>query len=578
MPSRLLSLVAVVSLLAPGALLRADDRPKHAPAEGAAKAPTIVVRIKPISELLSDGKYVATIAGQEEQANQAEGLVAAMTGENGLGGIDLKRPLGVYGSISPDLVSSGGVVLVPIADEKTLIDFLEGYTIKAEKGDDGIYTLKSSFPIPVPIFLRFANKYAYVTAQNKAALDKSRLLDPDTVLSSVRPATVSARFRIDQIPEFAKQMALAQMEAQTELRMAEEQEKKGAGESKAQAALRRQVIKSVSERVVSVLKEGGEVEAFFDVDRKANQIVFEMALAGKPGSTLSRAFAEIGHSQSLFAGLAGDHAALNVVLHFALPEELRKGFEQVIHEGMQKGLEKEKDEARRESGKKLLKALEPTIKAGELDVAVTLRGPSDSKHYTVIVGVKVKDGQAIEAAVHEVLKSLPESQREKIKLNAETAGDIKIHRIDGQKDFDEQHRQIFGDNPFFAAIRSDSIIVAGGERGLEALKNALTIEPRTSAPVVVEVSVASLAPFAAHGEKKALAELHKAAESSFKGDKDSDKVRFTLEGGKALKARFAMDAAVVKFISIVSQNQTLKDLHGSARPAKKPAKKAADDE
>jgi hypothetical protein len=574
MASRLLSWVAVVSLLASGSLVRAaDDQPKHAPGNGAAKAPTLVVRIKPINDLLSDAKYLATIAGHEEQANQVEGLVSQMSGENGLGGIDLKRPLGVYGTISPDLVSSGGVVLVPIVNEQTLLDFLEGYTIKAEKGDDGIYTLKSSFPIPVPIFLRFANKYAYLTAQNKATLDKSKLLDPETVLSSVRPATLSARFRIDQIPNFAKEMALAQME----LRMAEEQQKTVPGESKAQGALRGQIMKNVSERMVSVLKEGGEVEAFLDVDRKANQIVFETSLAGKPGSPLTRSFAEIGHSQSLFAGLAGDHPALNVVLHFALPEELRKGFEQVVREGMQKGLEKEKDEARRESGKKLLKALEPTINAGELDVGVALRGPSDTKHYTVIVGVKVKDGQAIDSAIHDVLQSLPESEREKVKLNAETAGDTKIHRIDGQKDFDEQHRQIFGDNPFFAAIRSDAIFVAGGERGLEALKNALNIEPRTSPQVVVEASVASLAPLAAHGDKKAGTELHKAVEASFKGEKDADKIRFSLEGGKALKARFAMDAAVVKFIALVSQNPALKDLHGPARAGKKAAKKADDE-
>jgi hypothetical protein len=573
MPSRLLSWVVVVSFLASGSLVRADDQPKRAPESGAAKAPTLVVRIKPINDLLSDAKYLATIAGHEEQASQVEGLVSQMTGENGLGGIDLKRPLGVYGTISPDLVSSGGVVLVPIVNEQTLIDFLEGYTIKAEKGDDGIYTLKSQFPIPVPIFLRFANKYAYVTAQNKAALDKSKLLDPEAVLSSVRQATLSARFRIDQIPNFAKEMALAQME----LRMAEEQQKTVPGESKAQGALRGQIMKNVSDRMASVLKEGGEVETFLDVDRKANQIVFEMSLAGKPGSALTRAFADIGHSQSLFAGLAGDHPALNVVLHFALPEELRKGFEQVVHEGMQKGLEKEKDEARRESGKKLLKALEPTIKAGELDVGVALRGPSESKHYTVIVGVKVKDGQAIESAVHEVLQGLPESEREKVKLNAETAGDIKIHRIDGQKDFDEQHRQIFGDNPFFAAIRADAIFIAGGERGLDALKNALNIEPRKSAQVVVEASVAGLAPLAAHGDKKALTELHKATESSFKSDKDADKIRFSLEGGKALKARFAMDAAVVKFIAQVSQNPALKDLHGPARTGKKPAKKSDDE-
>ena len=574
MPSRLLGWVAVAACLTSGAFLPAAERQPRRGREtgGGAKSPAVVVRIKPISELISDAKYLATIAGQAERADQAEGFISAMTGENGLGGIDLKRRLGLYGTISPDLVNSGGVVLIPIANEQALLDFLEGYTIKAEKGQDDIYTLKSQFPIPVPIYLRFANKYAYVTAQNKAVLEKSKLLEPDAVLSKVRPATVSARFHIDQIPNFAKEMALGQME----LRMAEEQQKAIPGESKAQAALRGQVIKSVSDRMASLLKEGGQVEASFDVDRKSNQLVVELALAGKPGSNLSRGFAELGHSQSLFAGLAGDHSAVNVVVHFALPEELAKGFEQAIHEHVREGLEKTKDETHRESAKKLFKALEPTIKAGELDVGFTLRGPSKSKHYTFVVGVKVRDGQAIESALEDLVQSMPEHDREKVKLNAESAGDVKIHRIEAEKDFDEQTRHILGNNPIFAAVKSDAILIAGGAHGLEALKSALTLEPRTSPQLQVEVSVASLAPAAAKGDAKALAELKKASESSFKGDKDGDKIRFSLEGGKALKARFTMDASVIKFISIVAQNPALKGLNGPGQE-KKPAKKKSDD-
>jgi hypothetical protein len=90
--------------------------------------------------------------------------------------------------------------------------------------------------------------------------------------------------------------------------------------------------------------------------------------------------------------------------------------------------------------------------------------------------------------------------------------------------------------------------------------------------------VASLAPAAAKGDAKALAELRKAIESSFKGDKDDDKIRFSLEGGKALKARFTMDASVIKFGSIVAQNPALKGLNGP-KEGKKSAKKktAADD-
>ena len=563
MPARMLRWVAVVSMLAiPLSARSADDPPKKAPA--AVKGPTLVVRIKSINDLISDGKYIAALAGQEDKAAQAEGFLNAMSGENGLGGIDTKRPIGVYGSVSPDLVSSSGVILVPIADEKTLLDLLENYTINATKGNDDIYTVTAqTIPIPVPIYLRFANKYAYITAQNKNALAKNKLMDPESVLSTVRPTTVSARFHIDQIPDFVKEMALAQME----LRMAEEQEKKVDGETKAQTELRKQLVKHVQDHAVRLLKEGGEVEFYFDVDRKANQLVTQFTVAGKPGSALAKGFADLAQSQSLFGGLAGDHAALNVLAHVALPEEIRKGFVQAIHEGLTKAMEKEKDEAHKEQAKKLMKALEPTAQAGELDAAVTLRRPTDAKNFTLVIGVKVKEGQGIQSALEDLIQNLPAHDREKIKLNAESAGDVKIHRIEAQKDFDAHARQMLGDNPMYLAIRPDAVLLAGGQGGLEALKTALTTSPKTAPQIQVEASVASLAPATARGDAKALEELKKAAEASFK-DKEADKVRFTLEGGQTLKARFTMDGAVVKFISLVSQNPVLQELNKSAKESK----------
>src|SRR5262249_15633042 len=151
----------------------------------------------------------------------------------------------------------------------------------------------------------------------------------------------------------------------------------------------------------------------------------EFTVAGKPGSSLTKGFAELGQSQSLFGGLAGDPAALNVLAHLALPEEVRKEFVKVIHEHLAKAMENEKDEAHREQAKKLIKALEPTVQAGELDAAVTLRRPADAKHFTLVIGVKVKDGQGIESAVKDLIQSLPAHDREKIKVDAESAGDIK---------------------------------------------------------------------------------------------------------------------------------------------------------
>jgi hypothetical protein len=567
MPARLLSCVAALSfLLAPAQVRPADDQPKKTADQ--AQSPTLVVRIKSISDLISDSKYLAALAGQEDKVDQGERILKDMVDDHGLKGIDIKRPLGLYGSLSP----LAGVALIPVADEKTLLEALEQFAVKAEKGEDGIYSVKSeAFPIPIPVYLKFANKYAYVTAQNKSAL-KDKLLDPETVLSSVRPAMISTRFHIDQIPEMPwKEMAIGHIELQSAL----QQERKVPGETKAQAALRAQMIKSVSDHALTLVKQGGEVEAFFDVDRKANQLVAEFSVAGKPGSNMSKALADLGQSRSMFAGLAGNQAALNVLVHLALPEELRKSFQQVIHEGLHKGLANEKDEAKREQAKKLLHALEPTIKAGELDAAVTLRRPSDAKHYTLVVGVKVKDGQGIETALEDFIQNLPETDREKIKPNIETVGDVKVHRIEAQKDFDEQARQLLGENPVFMAIRADGIVLAAGERGLEALKSALTIEPKSGPQIEVEVSMASMAPTMAHGDANALKELQKAAATAFKGAKDGDKIRFTLEGGKTLKARFTMDAAVATFISQVSQNPALKDFN---KPAKKKAAKKSDDD
>src|SRR5205807_1816153 len=103
--------------------------------------------------------------------------------------------------------------------------------------DDGLYTAENT-PLTVPLYIRFADKYAYLTVQDKSALDKDKLLPPDKVLPPDRPAgsgvaaknverlpgdkvatvegptVVSATIHIDQIPQGLKQAAITQFEQQ----------------------------------------------------------------------------------------------------------------------------------------------------------------------------------------------------------------------------------------------------------------------------------------------------------------------------------------------------------------------------
>src|SRR5439155_21136386 len=122
--------------------------------------------------------------------------------------IDFTRPLGLYGTINADKPEdSTGIIMVPVADEKALLDLLANFQMMPDKGEDGVYTVQAPFP-PIPIYFRFANKYVYITAQNKSGVAKENILDPAKVLALGKAATFSALFRFDQIPDDVKQMAV----------------------------------------------------------------------------------------------------------------------------------------------------------------------------------------------------------------------------------------------------------------------------------------------------------------------------------------------------------------------------------
>src|SRR5262249_50731727 len=123
--------LAGLALALPGARGRADtkagDTEPATPFKGA-----LVLRIKPIDDLIADARYVAKLAGREEETRQLEKLLKSKTGPKGLEGIDTKKPLGAYGVLQPKFDESQGVFLLPIADEQTFLKFLETMDLKTE--------------------------------------------------------------------------------------------------------------------------------------------------------------------------------------------------------------------------------------------------------------------------------------------------------------------------------------------------------------------------------------------------------------------------------------------------------------
>jgi hypothetical protein len=505
--------------------------------------PTLVVRLESVDDLFADLKHLAAFADRDDLVAQAEGLLKARGGAKGVEGLDTKRPLGLYGLVSEDVVSSKVVALVPLADEKAFLNLLKTLNLKPEEGKDGLYTVKVD-PIPFPIYFRFANKYVYATIRDESAIARDALLPPETILPPGEIGLVSAAVRLDQFSDDLKQLAMGQLG----LRLADIRDRDFANGNKAEKEFWKQAFEEFSSRIKSVLKDGQELGVHVSVDRKKNDLSLELSLNGKPDSKLAAGIAELGQGKSLFGALFTENAALRGELTLALPESLRKAFAAVIDENIAQALEKEKDPAKRKVGADFIKGLEPSLKAGEFDGCVVLQPPSGpGKYHTTVVAVKLKDGAALEKAARDLVQVLPPDAQGLIHLDAEKVGGVAVHRLDGQKQYDEKTRKLYGDNPAYLAIREDALFFSLGENALSALKEALASKPATAPLVELELSLARLAPAIAIERKDEKGVVERAAKEAFAKDKDSDTLRFRVEGGKALKLRVQGKAPVIKF-------------------------------
>lgn len=509
-----------------------------------AEAPTFIVRLRSLDGLLADLKYLAALGGQEEQVKQVEAMLKGRAGEKGLEGFDTKRPIGLYGYAGPNGQDSTAVGLIPVKDEKAVLDLLERLNLKAEKGEGGLYTVTPENS-PVPFYFRFVNKYAYVTARDEAAIAPGKLLKPEQVFGDGHHGLLSATFRIDRIPDGLKEIAAGQ----AGLRLAELRERQAEKESKVQKAFTGQVYKETNAQLKTLLNDGRELNLKLNVDRKSGDLTAEFSLDAKPGSKLAEGFAAMGEATSLFGGLAGKNSAVSFVLHYALTERLQKALGPVVDDAIRDAVKQESDPTKKALTEKMLKVLAPTLKAGEIDAAVELRGPSPKKLYTAVAGIKLRNGEQVEQAVKDLIRDLPEEQRAVIKLNAAKADGVSIHKVEVGNLLDDEARALFGDGPAYFAVRSDALLVAMGEHAQGALKTALSAPPQKSPVVKVELSMARLAALQARDNKDA----PEIAKKVFGDNKDADKVIVVVEGGKALRARVSMKALVIKYVHMLDQ-------------------------
>src|SRR5258708_5908965 len=87
--------------------------------------PTVAVRVRSLDTVIDHVKLLVALAGREEAAKQIEGLIKTKIGPKGLEGVDPARPLGAFARYGKDIEDVSGAILIPIADEKVFLNFLE---------------------------------------------------------------------------------------------------------------------------------------------------------------------------------------------------------------------------------------------------------------------------------------------------------------------------------------------------------------------------------------------------------------------------------------------------------------------
>ncbi|MCI0463246.1 MAG: hypothetical protein L0Z62_40380 [Gemmataceae bacterium] len=517
--------------------------PGAAPAQKAGTPPTLIVRVRSLDALLEGGKLLTEALGKGDLLGQVEDLLKSKVGPKGLdGAVDPRRPLGLYARVGKEITDLQAVLLVPVASEKGFLDLLDGLNFKAEKGEGGLYTVKQNI-LPLDVYLRFAHQYAYLTPISPDALDKKTLIDPRQLFTPGQTATVSLTLRIDQVPEMARNALLGILKDELEKVRAQKEK----GESEARHNFQMELLNEIERQVVAVVRDGVELNALIDVDARKKALSADVTLTAKPDSPLHKTITALGKSKSQFGGLLRDGAALNLLVRYELPEKLRAALGGVLKEAADKALAGTTDpltlpsppsdggEGRvrgKEQAARLIEAMKPTLAHSEVDFGVSLRGPSEGGHYTLVAGMRLQEGEKLHQTLRELLEDVPEKEKTRIKLDVEKVGNSTIHRLDVSKGL-ARAKAAFGDEPLYLAFRPDAVLVGLGEDGLKSLKEVLTTPAPATAPLRFEVSLHRLAAVTGRSVKQG----------------EDDHVRIALEGGSQLRVRFHMGLSVVRLLS-----------------------------
>jgi hypothetical protein len=546
--------VLAVAVACPAALAAPDKGEKS---DAAKKGPAVLVRVQSVNDLLRTADYIGTLLPEEQrnQLKQGTDFAKALIDEKtGLAGVDVKSPIGLYITFGEEFnLTPPAVVLVPIADRDAFLNMLQQTAklkVEEPKDKDGVY--KTEPPqAPSPVYFRFANGYAYATLGDEANIDAKTLPKPAEVLGGRPEHLISATVRIDRLPDGLKKMAIAGAENA----LAQGKEQPVPNETPAMKEFRSKMVDKLAGTVKEVLEGGEEAALRIHVDPKAEEFAIELELLGAKGSQLAKDIRSIRENKSVAGGAtASADAAFSLNLSIGLPADMKSQFPKVVDDAVAEALKQAPVPGEiLTKADPLIKALLPTVKAGELDLGASLVGPDKDDKYTLVGALKLVDGKKVEGVIKETAKKeLPPEASDLFKFDEDSLpGGAKVHRVAIADKLDENGKKVFGKSDLYLTFRDDLLIVAIGPNAKDALKKAVASKPADVGVFRAQVHMSRIAPLAGDNAQE-LAAAKAAAEKVFgKGGGKADVLKFSIDGGDSLKVRITAQGKAIQFLAEV---------------------------
>ena len=387
--------------------------------------PTLEVRATSLNRLAEQLPTFGEMIGQREAANQMAGLVQAFTDpQKGLEGFDPARPVGMYATVTPQVINSPVIVMLPVQNEKAVLALMtEKLGLKPEPQDGKRYQV--ALPnLPLPVYFRFAHRYLYVTVMNPEGIEPRQLITPEAFFPKSFPGLFRADLHLDRIPNEVTTMLFGQFELRTE----EAKQEPRLGKSPAKRKLWQLNLDALADLVQTLIRDGKSVSFQVGLNTKSEELVATWSLTGKPGSPLAQALASPRDPSRVY-GMTRAHpqAAVTAYLNLGIPRAYLPAIADWYDLAAEDAVDNAKDSDKLGS-RMVMNAFAPTVKSGRIDAGFQIFGPNDDERYTILGGFRASQGKSIEDTARLILSTAPKDEFT-VKLDQHKQRGINFHEL-----------------------------------------------------------------------------------------------------------------------------------------------------